>query len=95
MSERTGRRRMGSGGARGGESVTVRRAYGRHGVALLLAATPVIAHAHGQQALFMPVGQLVALLPAAVIAWRFTSGIAARAVVIMAAPRWSRSWCGS
>jgi hypothetical protein len=34
----------------------------------------------------MPVGQLVALLPAAVIAWRFTSGIAARAVVIMAAP---------
>jgi hypothetical protein len=54
-------------------------------VALLLVATPVVAHAHGQQALFMPLGQLVALIPAAVIAWRVTSGIAARAVVVLAA----------
>lgn len=54
-------------------------------VALLLVATPVVAHAHGQQALFMPLGQLVALIPAAVIAWRLTSGVAARAVVVLAA----------
>lgn len=43
-----------------------------------------MAHAHGQQALFFPVGQLVAVVPAAVIAWRFTSGITARAFVVLA-----------
>jgi hypothetical protein len=51
----------------------------------MLAMTPVIAHAHGQQALFMPLGQLVALIPAVVIAWRLTHGIAARAVVVLTA----------
>jgi hypothetical protein len=33
----------------------------------------------------MPLGQLVALLPAAIIACRLTRGIAARAVVVLAA----------
>jgi len=55
-------------------------------IALLLVTTPVIAHAHGQQAVFMPLGQVVALIPAAVIAWRLTSGIAARTAVVLAAP---------
>jgi hypothetical protein len=54
-------------------------------IAFLLVATPVVAYAHGQQAVFMPLGQLVALLPAAIIAWRLTHGIAARAVVVLAA----------
>jgi hypothetical protein len=54
-------------------------------IALLLATTPAIVHAHGQQAVFMPLGQLVALIPAAVIAWRLTSGILVRTVVILAA----------
>ena len=57
----------------------------RVGIAFLLAMTPAIVHAHGQQALFMPLGQLLALIPAAVIAWRLTSGIAARTVVVLAA----------
>lgn len=52
---------------------------------MLLAVTPALVHAHGQQALFMPLGQLLALIPAAVIAWRLTSGIAARTVVVLAA----------
>jgi hypothetical protein len=46
-------------------------------IAVLLAAVPTVAHAHGQQALFVPLGQLAALIPAAVIAWRLTRGIAA------------------
>ena len=54
-------------------------------IALLLVAMPPEVHAHGQQAVFMPLGQLVALIPAAVIAWCLTRGIAARTVVVLAA----------
>jgi len=54
-------------------------------VAILLAFVPAVAQAHGQQVVFLPLGQLVALIPAAIVAWTLTRGIAARAVVVMSA----------
>ena len=54
--------------------------------AVLLAALPTIAHAHGEQVLLVPFGQLVALVPAAAIAWHLTSSSMARTVVLVSAP---------
>jgi hypothetical protein len=46
---------------------------------------PALAEAHGQQLIFLPLGHLVALLPATILAWRLTHGIIARVVVILGA----------
>jgi hypothetical protein len=46
---------------------------------------PALAWAHGGEFIFMPLGQLVALVPVSVIAWRLARGAFARAVVIFCA----------
>ena len=62
------------------------RSFRHLSTAVLLAAMPTMAHAHGEQVLLVPFGQLVALVPAAVIAWRLTSSSIARTVVLVSAP---------
>jgi hypothetical protein len=53
------------------------------GLALVL--IPSLALAHGQQIFFIPVGQLIALVPVAFIAWRLTRGWFVRIAVIACA----------
>jgi uncharacterized membrane protein len=50
-----------------------------------LVLTSPLAYAHGEQIIFLPLGQLAALVPATIIAWRLTRGIAARVLVILCA----------
>ena len=52
---------------------------------MVLLLVPALAEAHGQQLVFLRLGQLVALVPATIIAWRLTRGIIARVVVILCA----------
>jgi hypothetical protein len=52
---------------------------------LALALIPSLAFAHGQQIFFVPVGQLIALVPVAFIAWRLTRGWVVRIAVIVCA----------
>jgi uncharacterized membrane protein len=54
-------------------------------IAMALLLLPAVAEAHGEQIVFLPLGQLVGLVPAAVIAWRLTRGVIARMVVILCA----------
>jgi len=54
-------------------------------LALMLTTTTGTTYAHGQQVLLVPFGQLVALIPAAVIAWRLTRTVAGRTVVVVSA----------
>ena len=51
----------------------------------LLVFVPSSALAHGQQVVFVPIGQLAALAPVAFVAWRFTSGFFPRLVIIACA----------
>ena len=53
------------------------------GLALLLIAP--LAFAHGQQIVFVPVGQAIALIPVAIMAWRLTRGWFVRTAVIIGA----------
>jgi hypothetical protein len=53
------------------------------GISLLLA--PSLALAHGQQIVFVPIGQIAALVPVAFIAWRLTRGWFVRTAVIVCA----------
>jgi hypothetical protein len=53
------------------------------GLSLLL--VPSLALAHGQQIVFVPLGQITALIPVAFIAWRLTRGWFARTAVIVCA----------
>jgi len=52
---------------------------------LLLMLVPSLALAHGQQIVFVPIGQLIALVPVAFIAWRLTRGWFVRLAVISCA----------
>jgi len=54
-------------------------------IAMVLLLVPALAEAHGEQLVFLPLGQLVALLPATIIAWRLTRGVSARVVVLFSA----------
>jgi hypothetical protein len=54
-------------------------------IAMVLLLVPALAEAHGQQIVFLPLGQLVAVVPATIIAWRLTRGIMARMVVVLCA----------
>ena len=53
--------------------------------ALALAVAPSAALAHGQQIVFVPIGQVIALVPVAFIAWRLTRGWAVRLAIIVSA----------
>jgi hypothetical protein len=50
-----------------------------------LLTVPSLALAHGQQIVFVPIGQLIALVPVAFIAWRLTRGWFVRSAVIVCA----------
>ena len=61
--------------------IHVKRAW----IVTAAAAFPSAAQAHGEQVLFLPIGQLLALLIAGVIAWRSTDGWKKRCLVMAAA----------
>ncbi len=54
-------------------------------IAMVLLLVPALAEAHGEESFFLPLGQLLALVPVTIIAWRLTRGIIARVVVIFCA----------
>jgi hypothetical protein len=54
-------------------------------IAMVLLLVPALAEAHGEESFFLPLGQLLALVPVTIIAWRLTRGIIARVLVIFCA----------
>jgi hypothetical protein len=54
-------------------------------IAMVLLLVPALAEAHGQQIVFLPLGQLVAVVPATIIAWRLTRGVIARFAIVVCA----------
>ncbi len=54
-------------------------------IAMVLLLVPALSEAHGEESFFLPVGQLLALVPVTIIAWRLTRGIIARMAVILCA----------
>jgi hypothetical protein len=54
-------------------------------IAMVLLLVPALAEAHGQQIVFLPLGQLVAVVPATIIAWRLTRRVIARFAIVVCA----------
>ncbi len=56
-----------------------------HIASLPLLLGPALAFAHGQQIVFLPIGQAIALIPVAFIAWRLARGWIVRTSIIVCA----------